>query len=59
MKGLIAAVIAIVIAYVAISALLWILWNLWWLTFSIAKLIAIGIVALPIYVIVRKRLLRA
>jgi|GEM_PF-1065650 hypothetical protein len=59
MKGLIAAVIAIVIAYVAISALLWILWNFWWLTFSIAKLIATGIVALPIYVIVRKKLLRA
>ncbi len=59
MKGLVAAVIAIVIAYGVVSALLWILWNFWWLTFSIAKFIVIGIVALPIYVIVRKRLLRA
>jgi RsiW-degrading membrane proteinase PrsW (M82 family) len=58
MKGLLAVVLAIVLAYAAVSVLLWVLWNIWWLSISIAKLVFIAIVALPFYVIVRKRLLR-
>jgi|DewCreStandDraft_5_1066085.scaffolds.fasta_scaffold01666_12 RsiW-degrading membrane proteinase PrsW (M82 family) len=58
MKGLLAVVLAVVLAYIAVSLFLWVLWNIWWLSISLAKLVVIAIVALPFYVIVRKRLLR-
>jgi RsiW-degrading membrane proteinase PrsW (M82 family) len=58
MKGLLAVVLAVVLAYIAVSLLLWVIWNIWWLSISLAKLVVIAIVALPFYVIVRKRLLR-
>ncbi|KXB97825.1 MAG: hypothetical protein AA908_05330 [Chlorobi bacterium NICIL-2] len=58
MKGLLAVVLAIVLAYASVSLLLWVLWNIWWLSISLAKLFVIAIVALPFYVIIRKRLLR-
>lgn len=58
MKGLLAVVLAVVLAYIAVSLFLWVLCNIWWLSISLAKLVVIAIVALPFYVIVRKRLLR-
>ncbi|MCS7000309.1 MAG: hypothetical protein RML15_05010 [Bacteroidota bacterium] len=59
MKNLIAIVAAVVLAYMIVSIMWWVLWNIWWLTISLAKLILIALVALPLYVILRKRLLRA
>lgn len=58
MKAFLAVVLAIVLAYVAVSFFLWVLGNIWWLSLSIAKLFFVAIIALPFYIILRKRLLR-
>ncbi len=57
MKNFLALVLAVVIAYVVVSFFGWIIWNLWWLAISIAKMVVVLLVALPLYIIVRKRLL--
>ncbi|GIV53677.1 MAG: hypothetical protein KatS3mg039_0195 [Candidatus Kapaibacterium sp.] len=58
MRNIVALVLAIILAYAIVSFFGWLIWNLWWLALSLAKLVVIVIVALPLYVIVRKRLLR-
>lgn len=57
MKQFLAIVIAVVLAYFVVSFLGWLVWNLWWLTVNFAKLILVAIVALPLYVLVRRWLL--
>jgi hypothetical protein len=56
MKNIISIAIALVVAYACISVLSWILGNLIWLTFSIVKLVMLLVIATPIYLYARKRL---
>lgn len=58
MRNILAIGLALVIAYFAVSFAWWLLWNIWWLTISLAKLVLIALLALPFYVIIRRRLLR-
>lgn len=57
MKNILAAIIAIVLAYFAISAFWWLLSFGFTLMWSLAKVIVVLIIALPLYIIVRRKLL--
>lgn len=57
MKKILAAVIAIVIAYFAISAFWWMFTHVFTLMWSLAKFAIVVIIALPLYIIVRRKLL--
>jgi len=57
MNNLVALIVAVLLAYIIVSFFGWLIWNLWWLALSIAKLVVIVLVALPLYIIVRKKLL--
>lgn len=58
MKNILASGLALIVAYLVVSFAWWLLWNIWWLTISLAKLVLIALIALPFYVIIRRRLLR-
>jgi hypothetical protein len=58
MGNLLAIVIAVALAYAAVSIFWWTVWNIWWLTISLAKLILVALIALPLYVILRRKLAR-
>lgn len=59
MRTLVALVLAVVLAYILVGLLWWLVFNLWWLAISAAKLLFVAIVALPLYIIIRRRFLRS
>ncbi len=56
LKNIIAIVASIGIAYVLYKVLAWILGLLFAVTFAMFKLIAIAVIALPLYFLIRNRL---
>lgn len=58
MKNIVAIVLALVIGYFAIGAFFWIIGHIFWITWELTKIVMIIIVALPLYVIIKKKFLR-
>lgn len=58
MKKLIAGAIAIVVAYFAVKIAWWMFTHIWTLAFGIMTIAAVVVVAVPLYIIISRRLLR-
>lgn len=56
LKNILAILASIAIAYVLYKVLAWLLGMLFAVTFAMFKLIAIAVIALPLYFLIRNRL---
>ncbi len=58
MKNIAAILVAIVLGYFLLGAIWWLMFKLFWITFELTKLFMVLLVAFPIYVIIRRKVLR-
>lgn len=58
MKKLLAGLVAIVVAYYAVKIFWWLFTSIWAIAFSIMSILAVMVIAVPIYLYVSRKLLR-
>lgn len=58
MKKLLAGLIAVVVGYFAVKLFWWLLTSIWAIAFSIMTVLAVLVVAVPLYLYLSRKLLR-
>jgi Zn-dependent protease with chaperone function len=58
MKKLLAGIIAIVVGYYAVKLFWWLFTSIWAIAFSIMSILAVMVVAVPLYLYLSRKLLR-
>lgn len=58
MKNIIAVVGALVVGFIALGVFYWLMGQIFWLAFQLTKIIIAMLIAVPVFFIIRRKLLR-
>ncbi|MFM7775081.1 MAG: hypothetical protein ACKOAX_13415 [Candidatus Kapaibacterium sp.] len=58
MKNIIAVVAALVVGFFALGVFYWLMGQIFWLAFQITKIVIAMLIAVPVFFIIRRKLLR-
>ena len=58
MKHVISIILAIIIGYFVLGALWWLMFKAFWIAFELTKVFMVLLIAVPLYIIIRRKVFR-